>query len=104
MSFCLASPNRQAPGSQTWRYIAPGSHVDCTSDIVTLSATAGEQWKLRIDDEILFGDELPINTGYDRGGRFLRVEEQAGGDDFAEEATAGWWSTYDPIDPEETHQ
>lgn len=72
--------------------------------MVTLSATMGEQWKLRIDDEILFGDELPVNTGYDRGDRFLRVEEQSGGDDLAEEATAGRWSTYDPVDPEEEHQ
>ncbi|KAH4943182.1 hypothetical protein HBI79_014940 [Parastagonospora nodorum] len=104
MSFCLTSPNRQAPGPQTWRYIGSGGHVDCTTEVSTLSATASEQWKLRIDDEILFGDDLPVKTGHGRGDRFLHVEEHAGGDDLAEKATAGWWSTHDPVDPEETYQ
>jgi hypothetical protein len=111
MSFCLASPNRQAPGPQVWRYIRPDNYADCTTEVVTLSAASSEQWKLQLSDEILFGDDLPTKTGHERGNergdRFISVEEKVrmeeygegfGGDDLAEEATARWWTRSVPND------
>jgi hypothetical protein len=62
MHFCLASQNRQAPGPQTWRYTRSNNIAQCTTDVATLSVAATEQWKLRFDDEILFGEDLPLSV------------------------------------------
>ncbi|KAJ4374864.1 hypothetical protein N0V83_001942 [Neocucurbitaria cava] len=49
MHFCLATPNREAPGPQTWRYMGPSqtSHRDCTTELATLLA-AGPSELLQI--------------------------------------------------------
>lgn len=98
MNFCLASPNRQAPGPQTWRYIRPDNIASCTTEVVTLSAASTEQWKLRLDDESLFGDDLPVNTGFEQGGKFMHVDEKVRMSDLrgdvAEESETTLWDLY----------
>lgn len=58
MRFCLSTPNRSAPSSQIWRYMAPGSPTECTTEIVTLVADAAEQGKLHTSDRIRFGEDV----------------------------------------------
>jgi hypothetical protein len=98
MYFCLASPNRQAPGPQTWRYIRPDNVASCTTEVVTLSAASTEQWKLHLDDESLLGDDMPVKTGFEQGNRFLTVDDKVRmsdlGDDLAEESGSALWNLY----------
>jgi hypothetical protein len=90
MRFCLATPNRQAPGPQYWRYFTPQYEGDCKTEVLTLIAGAEEEWKLRSDDEILFGDSIESEEGHNERRKFLSVEEKIRieelGDDLAEEA------------------
>jgi hypothetical protein len=98
MNFCLASPNRQAPGPQTWRYIRPDNVASCTTEVVTLTAASTEQWKLHLDDESLFGDNLSKKTEFDQGTEFLSVDDKVRmldlGDDLAEESGSELWNLY----------
>jgi hypothetical protein len=79
---------------------------------LNLLAVPSEQWKLRLNDEILFGDDPPVKKGQERSDKFFSVEDKdllkgSGedlGDDLTEEAVAGRWTTYIPENPEETQQ
>jgi hypothetical protein len=86
MHFCLATPNRQAPGPQTWRYITPDDIASCTTEVFTLSASATEQWKLRFSDALFLGEHIrpDIDARVDVD-EMTRVESL--GDDLAGEGT-----------------
>jgi hypothetical protein len=90
MHFCLATPNRQAPGPQYWRYFLSESRGDCKTDVLTMTARAEDQWKLRPDDKILFGESMEPEDGQEERSRLMSVEEKIRigemGDDLAEEA------------------
>ncbi|CAO2654042.1 Nn.00g107750.m01.CDS01 [Neocucurbitaria sp. VM-36] len=88
MHFCLATPNREAPGPQSWRYMSATTYTDCVTEIVTLLASPSELSKLHP------GDEVSIGSGnYARGDdevyrRLMSVEgriHEGLGDDLAEE-------------------
>lgn len=89
MRFCLASLNREAPGPQRWRYLQDETYDDCTTEIVTLLASAIEQWKISPDAEILVGEvEHPDNRDeeYQKySSKEEATESQELGDDIAEE-------------------
>ncbi|KAF2822991.1 hypothetical protein CC86DRAFT_409762 [Ophiobolus disseminans] len=89
MHFCLATPNRQAPGPQTWRYIEGDGIVDCTTEALTLVASSSEVWKLFPDDTVSIRDDLPLRSGYEVDGKVLSVVDKVRlaelGDDLAEE-------------------
>ncbi|XPS68905.1 hypothetical protein M3J09_001185 [Ascochyta lentis] len=89
LHFCLASPNREAPGPQTWHLMSSRPHDDCTTEVATLLATPSEVWKLRSDGDIVFGDEQQLRPDSIRVGKFLGVEDllnqRALGDNIAEE-------------------
>jgi len=91
MHFCLATPNRQAPGPQYWRYFKSDSRGDCKTDVLTMTAYPEEEWKLRPDDKILFGESMEPTIGHEGRSDLegvkedIRIEEL--GDDLAEEAT-----------------
>lgn len=55
MHFCLTSPNRQAPGPQTWRLTGK---EECLTEKITLMVDASEQWKMRFDDEVVVRDDV----------------------------------------------
>lgn len=93
MRFCLATPNRDVPTAQTWRYLAPNGRDDCHTEVVTLSASPADGWKLYTSDAILFGEtersiEVEIGTN-----KFITVEERIRaldlGDNIAEEGVLG---------------
>ncbi|KAH9869474.1 hypothetical protein IAQ61_006680 [Plenodomus lingam] len=56
MHFCLTPPNRFAPTSQTWHYIAPLAPTRCTTQVLTLSAGPADAWKLHSSDELRLGN------------------------------------------------
>jgi len=89
MNFCLATPNRQAPGPQTWRYVEGGGIADCTTETLTLMASSTEMWKAFPDDEVMIGDDLPTKSGFEVADRFMSVADKVRmeelGDDLAEE-------------------
>lgn len=59
MHFCLATPNREAPGPQTWRYMGPSKiSRECTTEIATLLA-AGPSELLKIHP----GDTISFTNG-----------------------------------------
>jgi hypothetical protein len=92
MHFCLATPNRQAPGPQTWRYAVGERISDCATDTLTLMASSTEAWKVFSDDEVVFGDDLPLKkSGYEIADRFMSVADKVRleelGDDLAEEGS-----------------
>lgn len=87
MHFCLATPNRQAPGPQKWRFVVGDDIVGCTTERLTLSASSEEVWKLVSGDNVLVGD-FPLKSGYQVGARVLSVTDKVRlnlGDDLAEE-------------------
>jgi hypothetical protein len=87
MHFCLTSPNHQVPGPQKWRYIKPDGIAGCTTEVVRLFAAVDEQWKLRLDDENIFGDELPLHGRKDLVTSVEnKVHVNAVGDDHAVES------------------
>ncbi|KAH7081241.1 hypothetical protein BKA63DRAFT_486993 [Paraphoma chrysanthemicola] len=65
MHFCLASPNRQAPGPKGWRHIAADLVTECDTEVLTLEAASNEMWKILLDDLVEFEDDVPIVSGYD---------------------------------------
>ncbi|KAF1848747.1 uncharacterized protein K460DRAFT_277935 [Cucurbitaria berberidis CBS 394.84] len=73
MRFCLATPNREAPGPQTWRYIAPMTYDDCATEITTLLASPSEFWKLLPGDEILMVDGSHPDNRDDEDHRYMRI-------------------------------
>lgn len=93
MHFCLASPNRAAPGPQTWRYISAANIPECSTEVITLTAESSEFWKLWFDDEATFGDDLLHGTRFETTKRERSVEEKIGmldlGDDLATEGEDG---------------
>ncbi|KAF1915882.1 hypothetical protein BDU57DRAFT_556238 [Ampelomyces quisqualis] len=96
MHFCLASPNRAAPGPQTWRYIRPDDIPNCGTEVVTLAAKATEHWKLHLDDENMFGDDVLRRTVSERDdAEELSAEEKIDtvdmGDDVATEGEDELW-------------
>jgi len=82
MHFCLATPNRQAPGPQTWRYVEGDAVAGCKTDILTLLASSTEVWKVLSDDIVSVGDVVPFRSGFEVDDK-ARLEEL--GDDLAEE-------------------
>lgn len=95
MHFCLASANRDAPGPQIWRHINPADVAKCKTDILTLSAASTEQWKLRIDDQSWFGDDIAHKAASDKGKKFMDVDGNLRVDDeLAKEDVAGGWDLY----------
>lgn len=93
MRFCLASPNRQAPGPQTWRYVEGDEVGECTTQILTLLAASRELWKVLPDDDVFVGDDIPQKSGYEKTGKSMSVEDKVRleerDDDFAEEGNPG---------------
>ncbi|KAF1357631.1 hypothetical protein EJ07DRAFT_157625 [Lizonia empirigonia] len=89
LRFCLASPNREAPGPQIWRLMSSGPHNDCTTEIVTLLVSPSEGWKFHSDDEIVFGDDQRPQSADTRISKFLEDDDLLGqsdlGDNVAEE-------------------
>jgi hypothetical protein len=57
MQFCLVTPNREAPGPQTWRLLSTESRNDCTTEIVTLLAGPTAQWNMHVGDRVSIADE-----------------------------------------------
>ncbi|KZM28133.1 uncharacterized protein EKO05_0001151 [Ascochyta rabiei] len=89
LHFCLSSPNREAPGPQTWHLMSSRQHRECTTEVVTLLATPTEVWKLRSDDDIVFGNGQRLRQDSIRVGKFLGIEDVLSrmdlGDNIAEE-------------------
>jgi hypothetical protein len=46
-------------------------HAGCTTETITLLVNASEQWKVRSDDEIVFGKEQQVRSTSLGGGKFL---------------------------------
>jgi hypothetical protein len=86
MHFCLASANRQAPGPQTWRYMSPNDIAGCTNEILTLSASSTEQWKLRFGDKNIFGQDKG-HSNFDERMHTSKSRMENPGDDPAGEGT-----------------
>ncbi|PSN72476.1 hypothetical protein BS50DRAFT_658403 [Corynespora cassiicola Philippines] len=66
--FCLATPNRVAPGPRTWRIM---SSEECNTEILTLTAGLGDSWKLTSADTIEIGDMIHRNEVGRQDGKFL---------------------------------
>lgn len=52
MYFCLAPSPHNTPHPQTWRYITPSASKSCSTQLVTLFASATETWKLHASDQL----------------------------------------------------
>lgn len=99
MRFCLSTPNRSAPGSQTWHYIAPNAPTPCTTEILTLLADAADQGKLHTSDKLRIEDdtEIRVARGHAQANEdaqeAVTVEERIRalelGDNIAEEGVLG---------------
>ncbi|KAL6705680.1 hypothetical protein ACN47E_006469 [Coniothyrium glycines] len=76
LSFCLNDLNRQAPHTQTWRYLAPSVPYDCTTDIITLSADSANYWKIHSDDKIAWGSLQQVDNRDEEESRFLNVDNE----------------------------
>ncbi|KAH7409896.1 hypothetical protein DE146DRAFT_329692 [Phaeosphaeria sp. MPI-PUGE-AT-0046c] len=74
MHFCLVSTNRDVPGPQIWRHIKVDDIARCKTDVLTLSAASTEHWKLRLDDQSLFGDDVPHEA---KESQFMDVDKEA---------------------------
>jgi hypothetical protein len=92
MSFCLVSPNREAPGPQSWRHMLPGTLDECTTDTVSLTIGSKETGMIRPGDVLLFVHDIlhheeraKIRTSV-AGEEMHRVRL---GDDLAEEGRLG---------------
>ncbi|KAJ4308703.1 hypothetical protein N0V94_009238 [Neodidymelliopsis sp. IMI 364377] len=89
LHFCLTSPNREAPGPQTWHLMSSISHNDCKTEMVTLFASPSEGWKLYSDDEIFIGHDEHVREGTVHISKFLSSDDMLRrerlGDNIAEE-------------------
>jgi hypothetical protein len=88
MQFCLATPNRQAPGPQTWRYVEGEGVSDCMTEVLTLLASSDQVWKILSNDNVVFDDDFPLVSGYEVADRAMSVADKFRmelGDDLAEE-------------------
>ena len=56
MQFCLVSPNREAPGPQTWRLLSTDSRGTCTTEVVTLLADKTAYWSMHTQDRVSIED------------------------------------------------
>jgi hypothetical protein len=68
--------------------MSPKPHDDCSTEIVTLLATPTEGWKLRSNDDIVFGDESRLGPDPMHVGKFLGndvLSQRDLGDNIAEE-------------------
>jgi hypothetical protein len=93
MTFCLQTPNREAPGPQIWRYMVPGTTQDCTTDTVAFIVNPKEVWKVQPDDRLLLGNNIPRHEPHVHARKPVTVEEKIRayklGDDLAEEGQLG---------------
>jgi hypothetical protein len=93
MKFCLQTPNRVAPGPQTWRYMASATIDDCTTGTIALIVSPEESWKLQPDDRLLLGDSIAQQGSHIQPRKPTTVEEKIRayklGDDLAEEGQLG---------------
>jgi hypothetical protein len=93
MKFCLQTPNREAPGPQTWRYMGSGTIDDCITDTIALIVNPKEAWKLQPDNRLLLGDNIPQQEPHVQPRKPVTVEEKIRayklGDDLAEEGQLG---------------
>ena len=90
MKFCLQTPNREAPGPQTWRY---STLDDCATDTIALIVDPREAWKLQPDDRLLLGNSIAQQDSHVQPRKPVTVEEKIRayklGDDLAEEGRLG---------------
>ncbi|KAH8724451.1 hypothetical protein GQ44DRAFT_727805 [Phaeosphaeriaceae sp. PMI808] len=66
--------NRQVPGPQVWRYI--DARDECLTEGVTLLAKSTGYWKIRPDNDVLFGDEMSWMSSYDGSDSDVSIEDK----------------------------
>jgi hypothetical protein len=93
MTFCLQTPNREAPGPQMWRYMVPGISANCTTDTLAFIVNPKEAWKVRSDDMLLLWNDLPHQKAHVEPRQHMTVEDMIRahklGDDLAQEGRLG---------------
>jgi hypothetical protein len=90
MTFCLQTPNREAPGPQMWQYMVPGSSADCMTDTIAFIVNPQEAWKVQPDDRLLLGNGIPHQEAHVQRRTFEEmIRAYKLGDDLAEEGRLG---------------
>ncbi|OAL51579.1 hypothetical protein IQ07DRAFT_678756 [Pyrenochaeta sp. DS3sAY3a] len=91
LQFCLSPSDRAAPGPQIWRYLASGNIDSCSTQVLTLLASSLDGWKLLPGDQVLIGDDVPVEPQAEpEAEKFVQFPETTSRAQSVEERIRRW--------------